>query len=65
MPRALLLRVNWRQQTDGYPEVEAKLYNGPDGEFRAVVMKAMMERAEPGYSYVVVPREPIPTRGVG
>lgn len=65
MTRALVLRIDWRKIDGDNPQVEVKVFRGPDAEFRAVMMKAMMERMEPGYSYVVVLQGAVEIMGVG
>ena len=62
---AVLLRIDWRKVESDFPQVEAKMFRGPEAEFKAVMMKAMMERTEPGYSYVVVAQGAVEKLGVG
>lgn len=61
---ALLLRVDWKKvRTEMY--VEVMFIDGPGALFQAHMMKELSERANPGYAYVVVAREPFETKGVG
>lgn len=61
---ALIIRVDWKRvRTDQY--VEARFIDGPNAAFKAIMDKCLHEYTEPGYSYVVVVREPFETKGVG